>query len=102
MDQISALFAAHGPTWVSVLFILPVVLLATQLFRSSEVPVIPLIGAEYGGARRRRKAFLNNAKEIYRKGYEQFKENVFRLTTTDGKTEPTGLEAISLCALTRG
>ncbi|KAI0004374.1 cytochrome P450 [Xylariaceae sp. FL0662B] len=82
MGQISNIVADRAPVIASVLVVVAGVLLATQLFGSSS---IPLIGREYGYAEKRRKAFIKNGMDFYTKGYELFKNRAYRLTALDGE-----------------
>jgi hypothetical protein len=86
MDQISSLIADRGPVLASVVIVLSgVFLLSTlRLFGSNPVGKIPLVGAEIGNKEKRRQAYISNARELYAKGYELFRNSAFRLTDTDG------------------
>lgn len=45
----------------------------------------PLVGKELGNRRQRVKAFLSPVGyQLFRRGYEQFKNGVFRVTTDEG------------------
>ncbi|KAI1632917.1 ent-kaurene oxidase [Biscogniauxia mediterranea] len=83
MEQLQPILADRGPVLASVVVLLVGVLLATQLFKDSSE--LPLIGAEHGHAEKRRKAFITNGLDFYKKGYELFKSKAYRLTTLDGE-----------------
>ncbi|KAI1498295.1 ent-kaurene oxidase [Biscogniauxia marginata] len=83
MEQLQAILADRGPVLVSIFVSLIGVLFATQLF--GETSELPLIGAEYGRAEKRRKAFITNGLDFYKKGYELFKSKAYRLTALDGE-----------------
>ncbi|KAI1491516.1 ent-kaurene oxidase [Biscogniauxia mediterranea] len=83
MEQLQPILADRGPVLASVVVLLVGVLLVTQLFKDSSE--LPLIGAEYGHAEKRRKAFITNGLDFYKKGYELFKSKAYRLTTLDGE-----------------
>ncbi len=97
MEQLSTLVAARGPAQVSVLLILSAIFLMTRLLGSSGTSAIPRLGAEYGSADKRRKMFIKHASEVYKKGYRQFRDKVYRLTTADGEAKSIELEPMSLC-----
>ncbi|KAI5918729.1 ent-kaurene oxidase [Camillea tinctor] len=83
MEQLQSILADRGPVLASVVVLLVGVLFATQLFNNPSE--LPLIGAEYGHAEKRRKAFITNGLDFYKKGYELFKSKAYRLTTLDGE-----------------
>ncbi|KAI0595189.1 ent-kaurene oxidase [Biscogniauxia sp. FL1348] len=83
MEQLQPILADRGPVLASVVVLLVGVLIATQLFKDPSE--LPLIGAEYGYAEKRRKAFITNGLDFYKKGYELFKSKAYRLTTLDGE-----------------
>ncbi|KAI1078786.1 cytochrome P450 [Whalleya microplaca] len=84
LDQISIILADRAPVLASIFVIFAGVLLATQLL-DSDASSIPLLGREYGYARKRRKAFIKNGLDFYQKGYEMFKNKAYRLTSIDGE-----------------
>ncbi|SPO00184.1 related to cycloheximide-inducible protein CIP70 (cytochrome P450 family) [Cephalotrichum gorgonifer] len=43
---------------------------------------IPVLGEELGGKEKRRAAYLMGARKLYLDGYKQFKDTVYRITTT--------------------
>ncbi len=90
MDKLSTLVAALDfPLLALVIcvFLALYFLASTLLSGAFSANLPPLIGTEYGNAEQRRQAFLSNAWEIFNRGYNQFKTRVFRITTTDGKTQ---------------
>ncbi|KAI0839943.1 cytochrome P450 [Hypoxylon sp. FL0890] len=84
MEVIANVLEERGAVLASVAVILTTVFLASLLFGSSEAANIPLVGKEYGNAEKRRKAFITNGYDFYKKGYELFKTKAFRLTALDG------------------
>ncbi|ETS79291.1 hypothetical protein PFICI_09144 [Pestalotiopsis fici W106-1] len=86
MDQI--LILAAEPVAVLILFALlssVVMILRLNSPRKPGLDKIPLLGEELGSPEQRRKAFLSTAQDLYNKGYERFKDRVWRLTGTDGE-----------------
>ncbi|KAK2026053.1 cytochrome P450 [Colletotrichum zoysiae] len=58
-----------------------------SVFKHDPLSKIPIVGAEYGGQESRRKKFVNGgAKNLYLDGYNKFKEQAFRITTTKKST----------------
>ncbi len=88
MDQLSTVLAARGPALASVLFILSAIFLASKVLGGSPVSNTPLVGEDLGGPNKRRTAYLERARELYKKGYETFRGKPFRLTTLDGNINP--------------
>ncbi|XXG96060.1 hypothetical protein Hte_002337 [Hypoxylon texense] len=84
MDQVAAILEERGPVLASVAVVFATVLVATLLFGNNYGSHIPLVGSEYGSAEKRRKAFITNGKDFYKKGYEMFKSKAYRLTALDG------------------
>ena len=100
MDTLPAVLADRGPVLASVLFILSAVFLASRFVGGGDVNSnVPLVGSELGSAAKRRKAYSTQAKELYKKGYQAFKDKAFRVTTTDGTAPP--LREMPIYALTR-
>ncbi|KAI0128888.1 ent-kaurene oxidase [Xylariales sp. AK1849] len=87
MDQLSSLIADRGSVLASVAVVFFAVFLfsSLRLFSSNGTDKIPLVGREIGNAEKRRKAYIANARELYTRGYNTFKNNVFRITDTDGE-----------------
>jgi hypothetical protein len=81
--KLSTILWDRGPVLASVIAILFGVLVFSQFF-SSNMTKFPLVGSEYSNSEQRRKAYLTNARSLYKKGYETFKNQAFRLTTADG------------------
>lgn len=84
MDQVAALLEERGPVLASIAVVFTTVLVATLLFGSNHVSHLPLVGSEYGSTDKRRKAFITNGIDFYKKGYEMFKSKAYRLTALDG------------------
>jgi hypothetical protein len=85
MDQVLTLLADRGPVLASVFLVLSgVFLLSIFKLLGNDADKIPLVGGEIGSAEKRRKAYISNARELYAKGYERFRNSAFRLTDTDG------------------
>jgi hypothetical protein len=85
MVQILALVADHGP----LLGVVALLLAGAFIFSASDLAGmgnenIPLIGHDIGNTEKRRQAFISNAQNLYSKGYERFRDSVWRLTGTDG------------------
>ncbi|OTB03695.1 hypothetical protein M426DRAFT_321621 [Hypoxylon sp. CI-4A] len=85
MDVIRGILEERGPVLASIAVVLASVFLFTLLFGGSDPSDIPLVGKEHGGAEKRRKAFITNGYDFYKKGYELFKSKAFRLTALDGE-----------------
>lgn len=91
MAIIEAASAAIGRLLDQWLFVLSMVLVFAAAwfiqssFRQDPLSKIPFVGLEIGDESERQAAFLQNAKEIYSQGYEQFKQSLFRITSTRGK-----------------
>lgn len=56
----------------------------TILKLSLEFSQYPLLGKELRGRRQRVEAYVTRPRELYAEGYRRFKEQIYRLTTTDG------------------
>ncbi len=84
IDRLAPAVVARGPALASVLLIVSVIFLASRFFGSREDSDTPLVGEEYGNPEKRRTAYVQNARDLYMKGYQKFKERAFRLTTLDG------------------
>ncbi|KAI1380203.1 cytochrome P450 [Hypoxylon crocopeplum] len=84
MEQVAAVIDEREPTLVFIAVILTAIFVATLLPGASSVSDIPLVGGEYGGVEKRKKAYIKNSWELYKKGYELFRDKAFRLTTQDG------------------
>ncbi|KAI1100328.1 cytochrome P450 [Jackrogersella minutella] len=85
MGAIATILEERGPVLVSVAVILTTVFIATLLFGGNDNNSnIPLVGGEYGSAEKRRKAFITNGYDFYKKGYDLFRTKAFRLTGLDG------------------
>lgn len=77
-DQISSWIAAG---------LLAIVFVLVQRLRSQpNVSNFPLFGKEYGSRRKRAEAFVRTPLEVYQKAYGVFKDQIYRLTTPDGKS----------------
>ncbi|CAJ2505514.1 Uu.00g129080.m01.CDS01 [Anthostomella pinea] len=86
MDQIQTVVANRWPAMASVVAVLACVFVATSLLgRGGDSNNLPLLGKEYGHAEKRRKAFITNGVDFYKKGYQLFKSKAYRLTTLDGE-----------------
>lgn len=68
----------------SIAVVLVAVFAANVLFKNDYLSQIPLIGSEVGDAEKRRKAYITNGLDFYKKGYELFKSKAYRLTALDG------------------
>lgn len=73
------------PGWVFA-GLLATVLLILRRFSSShsKFSQFPLLGKELGGRRQRVEAYVTRPRELYAEGYRRFREQIYRLTTTDG------------------
>ncbi len=90
MGQLTALASLFGgPALATLLLIISARLLTSFVSASRAASAVPLIGAEYGSVAKRRKAYLRHAGALYKKGYEQFRDKVYRITTADGKARIT-------------
>ncbi|KAK6080826.1 ent-kaurene oxidase [Seiridium cupressi] len=83
MERLTTALADHGPVVAPLLIVLTSVFVIAKLL-SSNYTNFPLLGKEFRGSVRRRKAFLTGAAQLYRKGYETFRDQPVRLTTADG------------------
>ncbi|KAI0169271.1 cytochrome P450 [Hypoxylon sp. FL1284] len=84
MSQVMSLLSERAPVLASIAIVLLTAFVVTFLVGGAEVSAIPLIGGEYGGAEKRRKAFITNGLDFYKKGYELFRSKAYRLTALDG------------------
>ena len=84
MDTLPSVLADRGPIIAAVVTLLSIVFLGSRFLSGHANTNIPLVGSELGSAAKRRAAYSAQAKDLYQKGYEVFKDKVFRLTTTDG------------------
>lgn len=84
MEHFATALVERAPVLVPVLLILATAFLTTR-FLNRGYAKLPLLGKEYGNSEQRRKAFIAGAAELYRRGYEKFRDEPFRLTTVDGR-----------------
>ncbi|KAI1387289.1 cytochrome P450 [Hypoxylon trugodes] len=84
MDVITNVLADRSPVLASVAIILVTVFIASRLFDRESLSHLPLVGAEFGDAEKRRKAYITNSLDFYKKGYELYKSKPFRITSLDG------------------
>ncbi|KAI0891821.1 cytochrome P450 [Annulohypoxylon nitens] len=84
MDVVAKVLEERGPVLASVAVILATAFIASLLVGSTEVSKLPLVGEEVGNAEKRRKAFITNGYDFYKKGYDLFRSKAFRLTGLDG------------------
>lgn len=77
-DQISS--------WIVAGLIAAVFILVQRLRSQPNISNFPLFGKEYGSRRKRAEAFVRTPLEVYQKAYGVFKNQVYRLTTPDGKS----------------
>lgn len=52
--------------------------------QSGAAEKLPRSKGQYGSYRKRLVAYLHHAEDLYREGYQNFKEEIYRMTTTDG------------------
>ncbi|KAI1338803.1 ent-kaurene oxidase [Xylariaceae sp. FL0016] len=83
MERIESLLGDRGPVVASVFVVLAGVLIITQ-FLGGSVAGLPFVGKELGHAGKRRKAYISNGLDFYKKGYNMFKSKAYRLTTLNG------------------
>lgn len=88
MDQVASILEERGPVLASIAVIVTSVFIASLLFGGNSGVNLPLVGGEYGNAEKRRKAFITNGLEFYKKGYEMFKSKAWRVTGLDGTKKP--------------
>lgn len=88
MDVVAKVLEERGPVLASVAVILATAFIASLLVGSTEVSKLPLVGEEVGNAEKRRKAFITNGYDFYKKGYDLFRSKAFRLTGLDGTEIP--------------
>lgn len=84
MDQLSTILLDRIPVVIPVVIVLTSIFVVTR-FLDNGYSKIPLLGHEYGNSEQRRKTFLKSAAQLYRKGYAEFKDSAFKLTTADGR-----------------
>lgn len=84
MDQFTSILEERAPVLASIAVVLVAVFAANVLFKNDYLSQIPLIGSEVGDAEKRRKAYITNGLDFYKKGYELFKSKAYRLTALDG------------------
>ncbi|KAI0887803.1 cytochrome P450 [Annulohypoxylon maeteangense] len=84
MEAIAKVVEERGPVLASVAVILVTAFIASLLVGGSDNSNIPLVGTEVGNAEKRRKAFITNGYDFYKKGYDLFRSKAFRLTGLDG------------------
>lgn len=77
-DQISS--------WIAAGLIAVVFILVQRLRSQPNISNFPLFGKEYGSRRKRAEAFVRTPLEVYQKAYGVFKDQIYRLTTPDGKS----------------
>lgn len=82
------------PGWIAVGIIAAVFMLLQRLRTQPNISNFPLLGKEYGGRRKRAEAFMRTPIEVYRKGYEKFKDQIYRVTTLDGQSLPLCSESL--------
>lgn len=73
-EQLSSWIAAG---LIAIAFIL------VQRLRTPNISNFPLCGKEYGSRRKRAEAFVHTPIDVYRKAYETFKDQIYRITTPD-------------------
>lgn len=79
----------HSFGWIVAGVLAAVVLLVQRLNSQRGLSRFPLLGGkEYGNRRKRIEAFMARPTEVYKKGYELFKEQIYRLNTPDGQSLP--------------
>ncbi|KAI1845355.1 hypothetical protein JX266_008450 [Neoarthrinium moseri] len=85
MDRFAYLLIERGlvQSFVVPLLASIFILYSLRLLRES-TNKIPLVGRELGNTDKRRRAFIENAREIYKNGYREFKNRAWRVTGTDG------------------
>jgi hypothetical protein len=84
MESISSILEDRVQVLIPVVLVLSAVLIISSRFSGSGYDAFPLLGQEFGNSDQRRKGFLKDAKKLYQEGYARFKNQPFRLTTTDG------------------
>ncbi|KZL82211.1 cytochrome p450 [Colletotrichum incanum] len=71
------------PVAATALVACALVFIVQGVFKSDPIANIPMVGLEYGGQESRRKKYVNGeAKNLYLNGYQKFKEQAFRITTS--------------------
>lgn len=84
MDQFLTLVATRGPLLLCVSAIILAVHISSKLSDWNLIQHIPALDEDLGSPDKRRKAFLANPTEAYKKGYKLFGEKAFRLMTENG------------------
>ncbi|KAK6834495.1 hypothetical protein PG987_009189 [Apiospora arundinis] len=83
MDQLSQIILDRLPVLLSVALFTIVVYAVSSVWGSKSS--LPLLGADYGNSEQRRKQYQTGAAKLYQKGYELFRHQAYRLTTSDGE-----------------
>lgn len=79
----------HFVGWFAAGILAALVLWVQRRSTRPNISNFPLLGAsEYGSRRQRIEAFLLRPVEVYTKGYELFKHQIYRLNTPDGQSLP--------------
>jgi hypothetical protein len=82
MEQIQTLLGDRAPVVAAVAAVLAVFYIVSLLASpaSGSSKHLPLLGSELGSTEQRRQQFNSNARALYQKGYQLFKNSTFRLT----------------------
>ena len=83
MSQLSHVLLDRLPVMVSVALFTIAVYAVSSVWSSKSN--LPLLGADNGSSEQRRKQYRASAAKLYQKGYELFRHQAYRLTTSDGK-----------------
>ncbi|KAK8111355.1 Cytochrome P450 monooxygenase ATR2 [Apiospora kogelbergensis] len=80
-QQLSQILQERLPVVVSVALFTIVVYAVSSVW--SNKSNLPLLGADYGNSEQRRKQYRTSAATLYQKGYELFRHQAYRMTTSD-------------------
>ncbi|KAG9761828.1 hypothetical protein KCU73_g2196, partial [Aureobasidium melanogenum] len=83
--QVAARLGDQALSLLTISLLLVGTMALAWLLRSPSRPQFPLVGEELGNVENRRRAFVKDGIQLYRKGYRTFKDKIFRLTTWDGE-----------------
>lgn len=87
--------------WMAACLVTGLVLLVHRLTSRSPIEKFPLLGKQYGNARKRTQAFLERPLELYYEGYQSFRDQIYRLTMPDGQFYSPALESFHPSFATR-